>query len=93
MTSCPFEREIVITEHARLRLDQKRQQKISEDDVIRAAASIPGYIKGRTRFRNFVARSGAFFDVVLVDRRARRYVVTLIGQEEHSKERKCFGNF
>lgn len=71
---------VVITEHARKRLSQRRQEEISINDLIEAASGIPGYIPTATRFRGFMAKSGRVFDIVAKDLPGRRLVVTVIGK-------------
>ncbi|MEW6458598.1 MAG: hypothetical protein AB1441_05960 [Bacillota bacterium] len=71
---------VVITEHARKRLNQKRQEDISISDIIEAASGIPGHIPSATRFRGFIAKSGRVFDIVAKDIPGRRLVVTVIGK-------------
>ncbi|MEW6540145.1 MAG: hypothetical protein AB1402_00835 [Bacillota bacterium] len=71
---------VVITEHARKRLNQRRQEDISINDIIEAASGIPGYIPAATRFRGFIAKSGRVFDIVAKDLPGRRLVVTVIGK-------------
>jgi hypothetical protein len=71
---------VVITEHARKRLNQRRQEDISINDIIEAASGIPGYIPVATRFRGFIAKSGRVFDIVAKDLPGRRLVVTVIGK-------------
>lgn len=69
---------VVITEHARKRLNDMRQSDISLDDII--AASIPGQITSATRFHGFFARSGRMFDLVAKDVSKGRLVITVIGE-------------
>lgn len=49
--------KVVITEHAKKRLNNLRQDKITIDDIIRAAQEIPAHIPSAARFRGFFARS------------------------------------
>ncbi|MDK2820560.1 MAG: hypothetical protein PWP31_525 [Clostridia bacterium] len=72
--------KILITAHARKRLQELRQEQISESDIRAAAKSIPGYIPTATRFRGFTASSGRFFDIVAKDVFAGRLVITIIGK-------------
>lgn len=71
---------VIITEHARRRLQEMRQGEITLEDINVAAASIPGYVPAATRFRGFVARSGRQYDLVIKDTRRGRLVITIIGQ-------------
>jgi len=71
---------IIISEHARRRLQEDRQQLIQVSDVLTAAASIPGRIRVSTRFRNFIASSGRRFDLVVKDSDSLRIVITIIGK-------------
>lgn len=71
---------VVITAHARKRLQDLRQEQINEHDIRAAARSIPGYIPTATRFRGFLAASGRTFDLVVKDVLAGRLVITIIGK-------------
>lgn len=71
---------VIITEHARRRLKDLRQEKITATDIITAAAEIPGKIPTATRFRGFFAKSGRIFDIVAKDILAGRLVITVIGK-------------
>lgn len=71
---------IIITEHARKRLRDMRQDKITAEDIIEAAGGIPGHIPTATRFRGFFARSGRMFDIVAKDIPGGRLVITIIGK-------------
>ncbi|BCV21139.1 hypothetical protein [Moorella sp. Hama-1] len=72
--------KVIITAHARKRLQDLRQEQIEEDDIYTAARSIPGYIPTATRFRGFVASKGRPFDLVVKDVLAGRLVITIIGK-------------
>jgi hypothetical protein len=72
--------KVIITEHARKRLRDFRQDKITTADIINAANGIPGRIPTATRFRGFFARSGRMFDIVAKDIPAGRLVITIIGK-------------
>lgn len=71
---------VIITEHARKRLKDLRQEKITVQDIITAASGIPGKIPTATRFRGFFARSGRMFDLVAKDIPGGRLVITIIGK-------------
>ncbi|WP_028307317.1 hypothetical protein [Desulfitibacter alkalitolerans] len=71
---------IVITEHAKKRLNDYRQAKIEFEDIQLAAKRIPGRIQTATRFRGFMAKSGRFFDLVVKDTLSGRIVITIIGK-------------
>ncbi|MCF8012028.1 MAG: hypothetical protein K9L17_05805 [Clostridiales bacterium] len=71
---------MIITEHARKRLQNFRQEKIIAVDVVEAAGSIPGRIPTATRFRGFFAKSGRMFDIVAKDISGGRLVITIIGK-------------
>lgn len=71
---------IIITEHARKRLKDMRQEKITVLDIVNAANSIPGRIPTATRFRGFFAKSGRVFDIVAKDIQGGRLVITIIGK-------------
>lgn len=73
-------KQIVITEHARQRLREMRQQAITVDDIVTAVGSIPGTVVTATRFRGFIASSGRPFDLVVKDLADRRVVITVIGK-------------
>lgn len=72
--------QIIITEHARRRLKDLRQEKITDTDIINVACGIPGRIPTATRFRGFFARSGRMFDIVAKDIPGGRLVITIIGK-------------
>ncbi|GAW28244.1 hypothetical protein ULO1_08140 [Carboxydocella sp. ULO1] len=61
-------------------MQEERQQLIRVEDVLAAASSIPGRIQVATRFRNFLAGSGRWFDVVVKDSDNLRIVITVIGK-------------
>ncbi|HWI54474.1 MAG TPA: hypothetical protein VNT57_02170 [Desulfobacteria bacterium] len=71
---------IIITEHARKRLRDLRQEKITASDIINAAREVPGRIPTATRFRGFFAKSGRVFDIVAKDISEGRLVITVIGK-------------
>lgn len=72
--------KIIITEHAKKRLRDFRQDRILNTDIYLAAMEIPGYIPSATRFRGFIARSGRVFDLVVKDISGGRLVITIIGK-------------
>jgi hypothetical protein len=72
--------KVIITEHAKKRLRDLRQDRIMNPDIVMAATDIPGYIPSATRFRGFVARSGRVFDLVVKDISGGRLVITIIGK-------------
>ena len=72
--------QVIITEHARRRLKDMRQQDITVDDITAAVSAIPGVIPSATRFRGFFAKSGRMFDVVAKDIPRGRLVITVIGK-------------
>lgn len=71
---------VIITEHAKRRLRDLRQEDLTIADIIEAARSIPGTIPTATRFRGFWARSGQVFDLVAKDIPSGRLVITVIGK-------------
>jgi hypothetical protein len=71
---------VIITEHARKRLNDTRQEKVTAADIVNAALGIPGKIPTATRFRGFVAKSGRVFDLVARDIPGGRLVITVIGK-------------
>lgn len=71
---------VIISGHARKRLGDNRQGRITIDDIIAAAGQIPGQVPTATRFRGFMARSGRFFDIVTKDIPGGRLVITIIGK-------------
>jgi len=71
---------VIITEHARKRLRDMRQDRITAEDIIEAASGIPGRIPTATRFRGFFAKSGRMFDIVAKDIPGGRLVITIIGK-------------
>ena len=71
---------VIITEHARKRLKDYRQDSINITDIISAASSVPGRIPTATRFRGFMSKSGRVFDLVAKDIPTGRLVITIIGK-------------
>ncbi|MHB8172028.1 MAG: hypothetical protein ACYDG6_10905 [Thermincolia bacterium] len=71
---------VIITDHARKRLNDYRQDRITITDIINAATGIPGRIPTATRFRGFFARTGRMFDIVAKDIPTGRLVITVIGK-------------
>ncbi|MFZ7104648.1 MAG: hypothetical protein ACOWWO_18590 [Peptococcaceae bacterium] len=71
---------VIITEHAKKRLKDCRQHKITVNDIILATQEIPGYIPTATRFRGFISKSGRIFDIVAKDIETGRLVITIIGK-------------
>jgi hypothetical protein len=72
--------KVIITEHARKRLKDMRQERISIQDINSAASGIPGKVPTATRFRGFFAKSGRMFDIVAKDIPGGRLVITVIGK-------------
>jgi len=72
--------KVIITEHAKKRLRDLRQEKITAVDLIRAVSEIPGHVPTATRFRGFFSRSGRVFDLVIKDIPSGRLVITIIGK-------------
>lgn len=71
---------VIITEHAKKRLKDYRQDKITIVDISLAARQIPGFIPTATRFRGFISNSGRMFDIVAKDIENGRLVITIIGK-------------
>lgn len=71
---------VIITSHVKRRLREHRQQRITIQDIIRQAQSIPGEIPAATRFRGFVSRAGRTYDMVVKDVAQGRLIVTVIGK-------------
>lgn len=71
---------VIVTDHARRRLGNPRQQGITIQDLIQAARDIPALIPTATRFRGFMAQSGRLFDVVAKDTEGGRLIITVIGK-------------
>jgi len=71
---------VIITQHARKRLKDYRQDKITISDIACAVRQIPGTIPTATRFRGFISKSGRVFDIVAKDIPAGRLVITIIGK-------------
>ena len=71
---------VIVTEHARKRLRDLRQEKITAADLVNAAREIPGRIPTATRFRGFFAKSGRVFDIVAKDIPEGRLLITVIGK-------------
>ncbi|MGI6606222.1 MAG: hypothetical protein ACOX2X_04150 [Peptococcia bacterium] len=71
---------IIITNHAKKRLKDYRQDKIYYHDIKNAIEQIPGQVPTATRFRGFVSSSGRVFDLVTKDIPNGRLVITIIGK-------------
>lgn len=71
---------IIITNHAKKRLKDYRQDKIYLTDIKNAVQQIPGHISTATRFRGFISKSGRVFDLVTKDIPSGRLVITIIGK-------------
>lgn len=71
---------VLITEHAKKRLKDARQENISLEDIVEAAQKIPGSVPTATRFRGFLSHNGRMFDIVAKDIPAGRLVITVIGK-------------
>lgn len=71
---------VIITEHAKKRLRDYRQKKITIYDITFAVNQIPGQIPAATRFRGFMSKSGRAFDLVAKDIPTGRLVITIIGK-------------
>jgi len=72
--------QVIITAHARKRLKELRQERITASDIIEVAGALPGYIPIATRFRGFLSSSGKSFDLVIKDIPSGRLVITIIGK-------------
>lgn len=72
--------KVIITEHAKKRLNDLRQEKITGDDIVQAAQEISAHVPSAARFRGFFAKSGRIFDLVIKDIPAGRLVITIIGK-------------
>jgi len=71
---------VIITEHAKKRLKDSRQEGITITDIVNAANSIPGKITTATRLRSFFTSTGRMFDIVVRDIPSGRLVITVIGK-------------
>ena len=71
---------VIITQHARKRLKDYRQDKITVSDISYAVSQIPGTVSSATRFRGFMSKSGRVFDIVTKDIPTGRLVITIIGK-------------
>ncbi|MDD2401805.1 MAG: hypothetical protein PHI90_01310 [Clostridia bacterium] len=71
---------VIITNHAKKRLKDFRQDKIYLSDIKNAVQGIPGQIPIATRFRGFMSGSGRIFDIVVKDISTGRLVITIIGK-------------
>ncbi|PKM87274.1 MAG: hypothetical protein CVU87_09880 [Firmicutes bacterium HGW-Firmicutes-12] len=72
--------KVIITDHARRRLRDYRQEKITTADIIHSLRGIPGQIPKATRLRGFISRSGRIYDIVVKDIPEGRLVITIIGK-------------
>lgn len=71
---------VIISNHAARRLRDGRQAGITTDDLVRAAANVPGVVPAATRFRGYAVTSGRHFDFVIKDIANGRLVITVIGK-------------
>ena len=71
---------VVLSDHAKKRLKQSRQEGITQKDVARAVTIMPFYCPTAYRIRNVRAESGALFDLVIRDDPAKRVIVTIVGK-------------
>ncbi|UOF92895.1 hypothetical protein LSG31_16040 [Fodinisporobacter ferrooxydans] len=71
---------VIVSGHARRRLQEDRQRGISVNDIVKAVKGIPGTIPIATRFRGFVSTNGRGFDIVAKDILQGRLVITVIGK-------------
>jgi len=72
--------KVIITEHAKKRLRDLRQEGIHTSDVIEAVVRIPGQIPVATRFRSNFSKNGRMFDLVAKDIDSGRLIITIIGK-------------
>ncbi len=72
--------KVIVTEHARTRLNEDRQRGIEISDVVNAALKVPGKVPTAARFRGFSSVSGRIFDIVIKDIGIGRLVITVIGK-------------
>lgn len=72
--------KIILSNHAKDRLNEKRQKGITIYDVLNAAQSMPGKINSKGfRIRNCIARSGKRFELPVSDYDGKRLVITVVG--------------
>lgn len=73
--------KIVLSRHARERLNQPRQKSVTIEDIYAVASSIPGKVDSKQgyRIRNAISKSGKLFDLPIADRDGKRIVITIIG--------------
>lgn len=71
---------IIVSQHAKKRLNDMRQADILLEDIYKASLAIPGHVPTATRFRGFVSCSGRVFDIVAKDVSNGRLVITVIGK-------------
>ena len=72
--------KIIITEHAKKRLTELRQDGVTFVDIQYAASQIPGRIPTATRFRGFMSVSNRVYDLDVKGVTAGRLVITIIGK-------------
>lgn len=72
--------KVIITGHAKKRLNDSRQLGITDADIINAASGIPGRVSTATRMRGFFTVTGRMFDIVIRDIPTGRIVITVIGK-------------
>ena len=72
--------KVIVTEHARTRLNEDRQRGIEISDVVNAALKVPGKVPTAARFRGFSSENGRIFDIVIKDIGIGRLVITVIGK-------------
>lgn len=70
--------KIILSSHARRRLNEERQNGVTYADVVKWARRVPGNVK---EFRHRCkSNSGKRFDLVLDDKEEHRLIVTIIGK-------------
>lgn len=71
---------VLLSNHARKRLQEKRQSGITIYDVLMAAEKFPciappsGY-----RIKNCIAKSGKRFELPISDKNGKRIIITVVG--------------
>ena len=77
--------KVIITEHAKKRLNNLRQDKITIEDIINAAHEIPAHVPSAADSVGSFARSGRMFDSVVKDIPADGWSLLIIGKRSPKK--------
>lgn len=79
------QKKIILSHHVRKRLQEKRQDGVTEWDIYtaccKASEILTKGIPDALKLHGFQAKSGVCFDMVVVDSMGGLYIVTVIGHK------------